>query len=148
MIIDSLENAHLYEGLHERFPAAFAFIRSLNLSTLEVGKYEIDGRNIHAAVSEKEGVAESDAKFEAHDQYIDIQVCPAGRETLGWRPRKECTQVKVPYNEEKDVTFFSDRPSTYFDLHEGHFAIFYPGDVHAPMIGEGPIKKLVIKIKS
>ena len=27
------------------------------------------------------------------------------------------------------------------------FAIFYPEDVHAPMIGEGMIKKLVLKIK-
>lgn len=147
MIIDSLANAHVYEGLHERFAAAFAFIRSRELATMEPGKYEIDGRDIHASVSEKDGLDAADAKFEAHEQYIDIQVCIAGSETMGWRPRNECSQVKVPYNEEKDVTFFSDKPSTYFNLHEGHFTIFYPEDVHAPMIGNGPIKKLVVKVK-
>ena len=29
----------------------------------------------------------------------------------------------------------------YFELRDGQFAIFYPEDVHAPMIGEGPDKK-------
>jgi beta-galactosidase beta subunit len=35
----------------------------------------------------------------------------------------------------------------YFGLTDNQFAIFYPEDVHAPMIGDGVIKKLVIKIK-
>jgi len=28
-----------------------------------------------------------------------------------------------------------------------HFTIYFPDDVHAPMIGEGPIKKMVVKIR-
>jgi biofilm protein TabA len=35
----------------------------------------------------------------------------------------------------------------YFQLTDGQFGIFYPEDVHAPMIGEGEIKKLVFKVK-
>ncbi|MBP8115537.1 MAG: YhcH/YjgK/YiaL family protein, partial [Chitinophagaceae bacterium] len=35
----------------------------------------------------------------------------------------------------------------YFQLTNGQFVIFFPEDVHAPMIGEGDIKKLVIKVK-
>ena len=45
------------------------------------------------------------------------------------------------------VIFYSDKPDTYFQFKAGQFAIFYPEDVHAPMIGEGPIKKLVVKVK-
>ena len=37
--------------------------------------------------------------------------------------------------------------NTFFQLTDGQFAIFFPEDVHAPMIGEGTIKKLVIKVK-
>ena len=33
----------------------------------------------------------------------------------------------------------------YFQLTDNQFGIFYPEDVHAPMIGEGEIKKVVIK---
>jgi YhcH/YjgK/YiaL family protein len=147
MIIDSLENAGRYVSLHPHFAKAFEFIRSQNLQSIEVGKFPIDGDNLHASVSLKDGVKKEDAKFEAHKNYIDIQVCPTGSETLGWKPLSKTVSIKTEYNAEKDVTFYNDEPDTFFTLQQGQFAIFYPEDVHAPMIGEGPIKKLVVKIK-
>ncbi|NTS40386.1 YhcH/YjgK/YiaL family protein [Flavisolibacter sp. BT320] len=147
MILDNITNIDKYLSLHPRFAKAFEYVKSQNLATLEVGKVEIDGKDIHASVSAKEGVSAEDAKFECHDHYIDIQVCPAGTETLGWSSRADCNEVKTPYNTEKDVTFFADKPSTYFQMKAGQFAIFFPEDVHAPMIGEGEIKKLVVKIR-
>jgi biofilm protein TabA len=45
------------------------------------------------------------------------------------------------------VRFFSDTPDMFFQLTGGQFAIFFPEDVHAPMIGKGEIKKIVIKVK-
>jgi len=147
MIVDSLANSEKYVSLHPRFAKAFEFIKSQNLDSIEVGKYPIDGPELHASVSNKDGVKADDAKFEAHNHFIDIQVCPAGTERLGWKPRSKCVDPKGEYNAEKDVTFFNDKPDTYFSLNAGQFAIFYPEDVHAPMIGEGPIKKLVVKVK-
>jgi beta-galactosidase beta subunit len=32
-------------------------------------------------------------------------------------------------------------------LQAGMFSIYFPEDVHAPMIGEGPIKKVVMKVR-
>lgn len=147
MIIDSLTNAQKYYSLHPRFAAAFEFILKQDLATIGPGKFPIDGDNLHASVSLKEGLKAADGKPEAHNNYIDIQVCPAGTETLGWKPRETCTNPKGEYNAEKDVIFYNDAPDTYFNLQAGQFAIFYPGDVHTPMIGEGQIKKLVVKIK-
>ena len=147
MILDTLSNADKYKHLHPRFAKAFDYINSLNLEQLEVGKYEIDGKDLHASVSLKDGYKPEEAKFEAHNNYIDIQVCPSGAETLGWKPRAACTDIKTEYNDEKDVIFYNDKPDTYFQFKAGQFAIFYPEDVHAPMIGEGPIKKLVVKVK-
>jgi YhcH/YjgK/YiaL family protein len=147
MVIDTLDNAEKYKALHPRFAKAFNYLKTVDLATIEPGKYPIDGTDIHASVSAKEGVSKEAAKFEAHDHYIDIQVCPSGSETLGWRPRSTCSNIKESYNADKDVTFFSDKPDTYFQLKAGQFAIFYPEDVHAPMIGEGMIRKLVVKVK-
>jgi biofilm protein TabA len=147
MILDTLSNADKYRDLHPSFARAFDYIKSLNLEQLEVGKYEIEGKDIHASVSLKDGYTTDEAKFEAHNNYIDIQVCPSGAETLGWKPKTGCTEIKTEYNPEKDVIFYSDKPDTYFQFKAGQFAIFYPEDVHAPMIGVGPIKKLVIKVK-
>jgi biofilm protein TabA len=147
MIIDTLDNADKYISLHPRFAKAFEFIKSQNLETIEPGKFEIDGKELHASVSLKDGVTREAAKAEAHNNYIDIQVCPTGKEELGWKPRSKAVYPKEAYNVEKDVTFFGDPMDTYFELTAGQFAIFYPEDVHAPMIGEGPVKKLVVKVK-
>lgn len=90
---------------------------------------------------------ESTSKFECHDKHVDIQLCIKGHEKLGWKPRGSCKEQKGEYNPEKDVLFYNDPPDTFFELKDRQFAIFYPEDVHAPMIGEGLIKKMVIKVK-
>ena len=149
MIVDSLENTSKYSSLHPSFAKAFAYISSTDLAGLEIGKFDIDGENIRGIVSDKHGSteAESTAKFECHNAHIDIQVCIRGKETMGWKPRGSCISPRGEYNAEKDVLFFDDAPDMFFGLTDGQFAIFYPEDVHAPMIGEGQIKKLVIKVK-
>ena len=147
MIIDSLNNASKYFALHPLFEKAFAYVNSLDLQNLQPGKYEVEGKTLHASVSEKPGHKAAEAKFEAHNNYIDIQVCPSGREKLGWKARKDCKEVKTEYDADKDVIFYNDPPESYFNLSQGQFAIFFPEDVHAPMIGEGSIKKLVVKVK-
>ena len=149
MIIDSLSNASKYISLHPHFANAFAYISSVDLAGLEVGKFDIDGDNLRGIVSDKNGVpaAESTAKFECHNLHIDIQVCIRGKETIGWKPRGSCVQPKGEYNPEKDVLFYGDAPDMFFGLTDAQFVIFYPEDVHAPMIGDGLIKKLVIKVK-
>ena len=76
MIIDSLSNAAKYTSVHPLFAKAFEYIKSQDLSTLEVGKYEIS-EGLRAIVSDKQGMtaAESGAKFECHNKNIDIQFC-------------------------------------------------------------------------
>ncbi|WP_207497223.1 YhcH/YjgK/YiaL family protein [Aridibaculum aurantiacum] len=147
MIIDSLTNAERYAQLHPRFAKAFEWIKNQNLETIEVGKYPIDGPELHASVSQKDGYTRDTAKFECHNNWIDIQVCPTGKEQQGWTARERVTTPAGEYNAEKDVTFFTDKPETYFTLQAGQFVIYWPEDVHAPQIGEGPIKKLVVKVK-
>ena len=149
MIIDSIENASKYYGIHPLFEKAFAYINATDLQNTEGGKYEIDGDNLKAVFSNKTGmtVEESTAKFECHNKHIDIQLCINGLETFGWKPRSKCTSSKGEYNPEKDVSFYNDAPDMFFQLTNGQFAIFFPEDVHAPMIGDGEIKKLVIKVK-
>ena len=147
MIIDSLSNSYKYINLHPRFEKAFEFIKDQHLETIEVGKYPIDGPELHAGVTEKDGYSRDEAKFECHNYWLDIQVCPTGKEQIGWSARERVSSPKGEYNADKDVTFYNDKPDTYFTLQAGQFAIFYPEDVHAPQIGEGPIKKLVVKVK-
>lgn len=149
MIIDSLQYASKYTSLNPLFAKAFAYINNTDLTALAVGKFDIDGDNLRVIVADKNGMtaAESTAKFECHNAHIDIQVCISGKETMGWKPRGSCLAPRGEYDAEKDVLFFDDAPDMFFGLTDKQFVIFYPEDVHAPMIGEGVIKKLVIKVK-
>lgn len=149
MIVDTLQNAPKYFSVHRLFANAFAYINKTDLNNVEPGNYEIDGNSLKAIISNKKGkaAAESISKFECHNKYIDIQLCISGNETIGWKPREKCSIENGNYNEEKDVQLYSDTPDMYFQLTDGQFAIFFPEDVHAPMIGEDEIKKLVIKVK-
>ncbi len=149
MIIDTLENLPKYTSLHPLFAQAFEYIQQTDLANTEPGKYDVVEGSLKAIYSNKNGMAaeESTAKFECHNQNIDIQVCIEGVENIGWKPRQACKVPKGEYNPDKDVQFYNDAPDMYFQLTNGQFVIFFPEDVHAPMIGEGTIKKLVMKVK-
>jgi len=143
MILDSLSNIGQYASLHPLFAKAIEYINNTDLNAAEIGKYDI-AEGLKAIYSDKKGVtaAESNAKFECHDKNIDIQICIRGKETIGYKPRNTCTQLKGEYNPEKDVSYYADAPDTYFQLTDNQFTIFYPNDVHSPMIAvdEEPIK--------
>ena len=55
-------------------------------------------------------------------------------------------RVSSPYDAEKDVQFFFDRPATWLAVTRGLFAVFYPEDAHAPLATLGPIHKAVVKV--
>jgi YhcH/YjgK/YiaL family protein len=150
MIVDTLANADKYTSIHLLFAKAFEYIRAQNLAELKIGNFDVaDG--LKAIVAENVGItaAESIAEFECHNNNIDIQVCIRGHETIGWRPRNTCLSQRGDYDLEKDVVFYDDAPDMYFNLTNSQFAIFFPEDVHAPMIAvnDQPIKKLVMKVK-
>ncbi len=148
MIIDTIQNAPKYFSVHPLFKAAFEYIIQNDLANAEIGKSDI-AEGLKAIISNASGKTKeaSMSKFECHNKNIDIQLCIRGVETIGWTPREKCVTPNGGYNEEKDVQLYFDSADTFFQLTNGQFAIFFPEDVHAPMIGEGEIKKLVIKVK-
>jgi biofilm protein TabA len=148
MIIDTIQNASKYFSVHPLFAKAFEYIQQNDLANAADGKSDI-AEGLKAIISNGPGKTKeaSLAKFECHDKNIDIQFCINGVETIFWKPREKCVIPNGDYNAEKDVRFYSDVPDTFFQLTDGQFAIFFPEDVHAPMIGGTEIKKLVIKVK-
>jgi YhcH/YjgK/YiaL family protein len=149
MIIDKIENAHLYEGISERIKKSFDYIRQTDLKTIKSGKYEIDGENIFALISEYKTKSEQEGKLEAHRKYIDVQYVISGEEKMGYVPLNG-QQILEPYKEENDIVFFKGDKS-FTKVSEGMFAIFFPEDVHMPGISTGKIldvKKLVIKVRT
>ncbi|MCD8186465.1 MAG: YhcH/YjgK/YiaL family protein [Rikenellaceae bacterium] len=148
MVIDSLKNAQQYVALNPLFAQAFEFLTTRDLHALEPGKHPIDGDNIWANIMHAPLKDTDTARMEAHDRYIDIQVVIHGKETHGWIARKDCKHPQGEIDPVKDVLFFDDKATTFVTLYDGEFAIFFPEDGHQPMIGEGEIRKCVVKVKA
>ncbi len=148
MIVDTIVNAHKYFSVHPLFAKAFEFINATDLANEPDGKSEIS-EGLIAIFSNNTGMSAeaSVSEFECHNKNIDIQLCIKGVETIGWKPREKCVAENGGYNTDEDVQLYNELPDMYFQLTDGQFAIFFPEDVHAPMIGDKAIKKLVIKIK-
>lgn len=142
------ENSALYENVNPRMKKAFELIASTDWTTMETGIHELDGNDIYVNVMERELKQKSDAKLEVHNEYIDIQVLVTGKEeAFGWSERKDLRMPQGEFNAEKDIQFFDDVPQTYYTLRPGQFTVLFPEDGHAPMVGEGTMRKIIVKVR-
>lgn len=146
MIFDTLANADRYATLHPLFPAAFAFLRDTDLTALAPGRYPIQGEALFAIVDAAAARNREDAKLECHRKYIDIQLVLDGLDEMGWKPLSDCHQPVADYLAERDIQFFLDAPASWIATPPGAFCIFFPQDAHAPLVGTGTIRKVVLKI--
>jgi YhcH/YjgK/YiaL family protein len=147
MIIDHISNSALYYGISKNLEKGLKFIQETDFSSLEVGKYTIDGDNVFALVQQHNGKEINETKFEGHKNYIDIQYIVKGKELMGYAPIEDM-EVINPYNVEKDVLFLKWE-GTLLPYNEGMFSIFFPQDAHMPNVKafEGTVKKVVVKVK-
>jgi YhcH/YjgK/YiaL family protein len=146
MIIDKLDNADRYNALHPGFEAAFRALREMDFEEMEEGPQEIDGERLVVNVIRSQAKRMEDVWLEAHHRYIDIQYLISGEEQFGWQLTADSEIPMGEYDEEKDTIKYEDVPEGWFPLLPGSFAIFFPEDAHAPMLGEGAINKIVVKV--
>ncbi|WP_295938190.1 YhcH/YjgK/YiaL family protein [uncultured Alistipes sp.] len=148
MIFDSLKNSALYYSVHPRLEKAFGYIASTDWEKIEPGIHELDGKDIYVNVMERELKKPVDAKLEIHNEYIDIQVLVRGeKEAFGWSERADVHKPLGEFDAQKDIQLFDDVPQTYYSLRPGQFTILMPEDAHAPMVGEGSVRKIIVKVR-
>lgn len=148
MIIDKLENAHLYYSLHKNIETGLKYLENTNLTETEEGKHIISGESIYANVQSGPTKDAQTTPWEAHRVYTDIQYIIKGAEIMGWDNLENFT-ITEEYNEEKDVVFGATT-GNYFTVPEGYFVIFTPQDAHQPMLKIGTskiVKKVIVKVK-
>lgn len=149
MIYDRLSNCKQYYPLGEKFKNAFDFLKNTDLTSLEDGSYEIDGKEIYANVQSLKTKSIEEKKWEVHRRYIDIQYVISGKEKMGYGILEDFGENVIPYDDEKDVEFLNGEKYNFVNVQMGDFVIFYPNDVHAPMLAyDEPmnIKKVIVKI--
>lgn len=147
MIVDSLKNSSLYEAICPRMKRAFELVAQTDLVSLPTGKHLLDGEEIFVNVMEVDLKKPCDAKLEIHNAYADIQILLIGdEEGFGWSERADVKLPIAEFDTDKDVQLFDDTHQMVFTLRKGQFTILMPEDAHAPMIGEGRVKKAIVKV--
>lgn len=147
MILGNLDNTATYEELSPLFKKAFEYLKSLDYNNLEVGKVELQGKDLYVNITDTKLKTVEDAKMECHNLHADIQLPVSTSETFGWIDRSKLKDERDPYNPDKDIQFFKEKSTSYMTIHPRDFIIFFPEDGHAPCIGEGDIRKIVVKVK-
>jgi YhcH/YjgK/YiaL family protein len=148
--INRKEFALSYYRNKERWDKAFTFLKTGDLTKLEIKRYDIDGDNLYAPISEYQTKNPEDAKFEAHKKYIDIQYVISGTEQMSVAPMAQKKEVLVPYDAVKDVEFMTVSGSSDYKATPERFFIFFPSDIHRPGVKTGensPVRKVVVKVK-
>ncbi|RXJ49958.1 YhcH/YjgK/YiaL family protein [Gelidibacter gilvus] len=148
MILDKIENANLYKGIHPGIEKALNYIEKTNFNDLPMGKHEIEGHNLFVIFKEYLTKKVGGDLLESHREYIDVQYIVEGVEQMGvtmhtgQAPKKE-------YDAVDDYMLFDERYDI-ITVNKGMFAIFFPDDIHMPDITTGEpsnVKKAVFKVK-
>lgn len=148
--INKREFAVSYFKNKERWEKAFRFFKNNDLLKLDIKRYDIDGDNLFAMVSEYMTKNEETAQFEAHRKYIDIQYVVSGKEIMNMTPLKTVLEVITPYDATKDIEFITVSQIVGYKATPSNFFIFFPGDAHRPGLKDGEnskVRKIVIKVK-
>lgn len=146
MILDTLNNAPRYYALHPLFQQLFEYVKSHDLSAVPAGRITLDGERLFINVNDSQLLAPENQKLEVHRRYIDVHFPLSCDERVGWTPLEHLGESDAPFNEESDFAVYSCGADTYFTVQPGQFCIVWPEDAHAPIIGEGKIRKLVAKV--
>ncbi|MDH4240222.1 MAG: YhcH/YjgK/YiaL family protein [Phycisphaerae bacterium] len=150
MIVDKLENAHLYARLSDKINIAFGILKDKKLSLKKEGRYEIDGKNLYYTVQHYTTKPVSEGKLEAHEKYIDIQLVTSGEEFIGYTLLDQ-VEIEKPYDELNDILFYKvpDEVNTV-KLCKGMFCILFPQDKHMPgcyVKEPTEVCKIVVKVR-
>lgn len=146
MVLCNIANIERYYALNPLIEAGIDYL-SKNLNA-PAGRYEVVGDDCFLLMVDGTKRSKSEAKLEVHDKYIDVQVVLDGIESFGYKARKDCAASSGAFDKDSDIGFFEDAPTTYIDAVADDALIFFPEDGHAPLVGEGKVRKAILKIKA
>ncbi|EIE40346.1 YhcH/YjgK/YiaL family protein [Mycoplasmopsis canis] len=152
MIFDKIKNANKYRTKYPELNKALEILENYNFDSLKLG---ITNINESIKIVKRNYIEKfQNVDFgEIHKDHVDIHIY-AGQsnelfhfeEDLIWK-KEDILEESV----ENDVIFVkTKKPENYIVLDEGKFALFFPGELHCPLIMDKNLKeitKVIIKVK-
>ncbi len=139
-----------FERLKSLSQSGYDFARRVLCEDIADGRYELeDGAFANVMTYE----TKTCSTYEAHRDYIGVQIILSGRERIDVEPLDvmHAHQCVYPYGEKGDAEVYeSNDEGTRFLLEKGDFLILMPSDAHMPGVSaDGTperVQKAVIKI--
>lgn len=147
MIVDHIDNAHLYYGLGPRFEKALRYLAETDLAGTAPERYDLDGDDLFALVQEYQSKPRAEGFWEAHRKYADVQFVVSGAEHMGYAPIASLQAGE--YDGEKDFLKLGG-DGAFIEMGAGTFIILHPQDAHMPgmaITSPEPVKKVVVKVR-
>ncbi len=147
MIYAHINDAKNYSGLGEAMVWALSQLARPDLKDRPAGKTELIPGKAWYSIDEPETKPIEEVPFEAHREFIDVQMTLKGGELIGCAPADRLTPLGE-YSRGEDIRYFKG-DGLMLDCRGGMFAVFFPEDAHRPCVADGApgkIKKVVVKI--
>lgn len=148
MIYDTLASIGQYLGVHKKLDKAILHILAEKYKGLDYGVYEEE--EFFFNVQDQTTKLEGECSFEDHLEHVDIHLIESGEETIGVSMQGELREA-IWHNKESDCRLFDLVEETSVKLNNERFAMFFPKELHKPLISEDKvprkIKKIVYKVK-
>jgi YhcH/YjgK/YiaL family protein len=148
MIFDKLENLKTYKGINKNLDKVIDFVLKTDFTKYEFGDHKIDEENFFKKVDQA-CFEIDDAPYELHEVHADIHfILNNDSELVGFKPGSELVDAEL-ISEGPDVKFVSSDIQNIMELTGDKFALFIPGEGHAPKINNGKDKvtKIICKVK-
>ena len=78
MFFDQLENLPRYQGVHKNIDTAIEYLMTHDLSSLDLGRYDVDEDRVFFFLQENTLCQEQANSFEFHARYLDLHFLLAG----------------------------------------------------------------------
>lgn len=144
MLATSLDLVTKHDYLEQKFKNAYQWLKEHETANMEDGTYDIcDG--VFAMVQRYDTIPFSEARFESHKDYYDIQYIAKGTESFGMALVKDCELVETI--EKNDVSFYkTPKFYTQVNLKSGDLVVVPPEEVHQPRAQYNGQKDFVVKV--
>lgn len=147
MIVANIQNKAEYYGIHPELDKALDCLTPEFLEQAATEKTLLDGEKLFVTKFHLETVPEEETFFEAHRQYLDIQVVTQGQERVEIAHPDTLTLTE----HSGDFYGYTGTGEQTVVLRPGNFLIVFPGDAHRLRLPVGesgkPFTRVVFKIK-
>lgn len=151
MIIGHLNHLERFRQVSNHMNKAIDYLMTQDWQSLPDGRYEPVDDSFYLMVSHYQTKTADSLSYEAHNNYLDIQIVLAGEEGMGFAEHQGLENL-VPYDAQRDISFWAcpEGDRTIIPLFPGRIVVLFPEDAHAPCISLGiepsQMHKVVLKV--